>query len=203
MLAKGDAKEARKILQKALAEEVTSPEELNPTLAMIDVCEKRFPQALDISSKSADTENPRQAAGSALRIAKIYGHMKKQPQAREYYDKARRILEPEIARDPNSAEVNSLLGIAYAGLGEKEKAIAQGERGVELLPPEKDAMLGIFRVEDLALIYVMVGKPNEAIDKLQYLLNRPGKLSKPWLKICPDWEPLWNLPRFQQLVGEE
>ncbi len=64
----------------------------------------------------------------------------------------------------------------------------------------KEAWRGAYRVEDLARIYVMVGEYDAAIDQLEFLLSRPGELSIPLLRLDPHWKPLWDHPRFQELV---
>ena len=117
-----------------------------------------------------------------------------------YYDSARKLLESRIADDPNNAQFHSKLGIAYAGLGRKEDAINEGKRAVKLLPVGKEAWQGLYLVEDLAKIYVMVGEFIAAIDQLEILLFRPGELSKPFLQLDPAWNPLRNHSRFQQLL---
>ncbi len=72
--------------------------------------------------------------------------------------------------------------------------------GVELLPMSKEAWRGAYRVEDLARIYVMTGEYDAAIDQLEFLLSRPGDLSISLLQLDPQWKPLWDHPRFQELV---
>jgi hypothetical protein len=74
---------------------------------------------------------------------------------------------------------------------------------VELLPISKDAWRGQYRVEDLARIYVMVGKYDLTIEKLEYLLSIPGEMSIPLLKLDPVWIPLRNLPSFKKLIQQD
>jgi hypothetical protein len=101
---------------------------------------------------------------------------------------------------PDDPRLFSSLGIVYAGLGLKEKAIESGERGVALMPVDKEAYRGVFRVEDLALIYVMVGKYDDAIRQLKYLLSIPGYLSTKILELDPRWAPLRNQPDFKKIL---
>jgi serine/threonine protein kinase/Flp pilus assembly protein TadD len=117
-----------------------------------------------------------------------------------YYDSARGMLQSKLKEFPNDARMHSSLGIAYAGLGEKDKAINEGKRGVELLPISKEAWNGYYRELDLAKIYTMVGEYDLAIDKIEYLLSIPGELSVPYIKIDPVWKPLFNNPRFQKVL---
>jgi hypothetical protein len=88
----------------------------------------------------------------------------------------------------------------YAGLGFKDKAISAGEKAVSMLPVSKEAYKGPFLVEDLAMIYVMVGKYDEAIRQIKYLLSIPGLLSTKILELDPRWAPLRNRPEFKKMM---
>ena len=133
-------------------------------------------------------------------LAEIYGLSNNRKSELAYYDSARVLLESKLKEFPNDARMHSSLGITYAGLGEKDKAIKEGKRGVELLPISKEAWNGYYREMDLAKIYTMVGEYDLAIDKLDYLLSIPGELSVPYIKIDPVWKPLFNNTRFQKVL---
>jgi tetratricopeptide (TPR) repeat protein len=117
-----------------------------------------------------------------------------------YYDSTRLSLEKRVTDFPEDQRLYSSLGIAYAGLGLNDKAIRAGERAIKLLPVSKDAYRGVFLVEDLAMIYVMVGKYDEAIKQIKYLLSIPGLLSTKILELDPRWAPLRNLPEFKKMM---
>jgi TolB-like protein/Flp pilus assembly protein TadD len=136
----------------------------------------------------------------SLFLANIYGLNKNKKLELAYYDSARVMLQSKIKEFPNDARMHSSLGIAYAGLGEKNKAIKVGKRGVELLPISKEAWNGYYRELDLAKIYTMVGEYDLAIDKVDFLLSIPGELSVPYIKIDPVWKPLLDNPRFQKVL---
>jgi hypothetical protein len=87
-------------------------------------------------------------------------------------------------------------------LGRKDDAVREAKLGVELMPVERNALDGIYRVEDLARVYVMVGEYDAAIDQLDYLLSIPGELSVPLLRIDPTWDPLRDHPRFQAMLAK-
>jgi serine/threonine-protein kinase len=116
------------------------------------------------------------------------------------YDAARGLLEREVGRRPNDDRVHSALGIAYAGVGRTEDAIREGRLGVELVPVSKNAVIGPFRLENLALIYTMVGELDLALDQIECLLSIPAWFSVSLLRIDPRWDPLREHPRFQSLL---
>ena len=108
-----------------------------------------------------------------------------------------------LAKNRKARHTYHLLDRETAGielLGTEVKAIRAGKMGVELLPVSKDAWRGLYRVEDLARIYVMVGEYDAAIDQLEFLLSRPSNLSVALLRLDPTWDPVRDHPRFQRLL---
>lgn len=171
----------------------------------LNVFDGDYPEALDrLSSYESETfENQFYFIPKALLYAQIYGLMGNKQLQETYYQSARNILESKIEETPDDERFHSSLGIAYGGLGRKEDAVREGERGVELLPIIKDAWRGQYRVEDLARIYVMVGELDKAIAQIEHLLSIPGEMSVPLLKLDPVWAPLQDHPRFQNLLDAE
>lgn len=52
----------------------------------------------------------------------------------------------------------------------------------------------------MANIYVMCGRYDEAIDKLDYLLSIESGLTVNTFKLGEEFKPLWNLPRYQEMI---
>jgi TolB-like protein/TPR repeat protein len=121
-------------------------------------------------------------------------------EAKTYFDSARIFLESRIVAYPDDSRLYSTLGIAYAGLGQTEKATEAGEKSIWLMPVGREAWRGVLRVEDLAKIYVMVGDYNKALKLLKQLLSLPGALSAGLLLLDPSWKPLWNMPEFKKIT---
>jgi serine/threonine-protein kinase len=121
-------------------------------------------------------------------------------QARTNYESAREFLEVEVDKSPNDDRVRASLGIAYAGLGHAEDAIREAKLAVTLMPVAENAVVGPFRVEDLAFTYALLGERDAAINQLEYLLSIPSWLSAPLLRIDPRWDLLRDHPRFQALL---
>ena len=79
-----------------------------------------------------------------------------------------------VKKHPDDPRYHSSLGIAYAGIGQKDEAIREGKKAVELLPLSKDAAYGIPYAQDLAVIYTMTGEHNAALDQIEHLLSIPS-----------------------------
>ncbi|KPL13638.1 MAG: hypothetical protein AMS26_13720 [Bacteroides sp. SM23_62] len=180
--------------------------ESNPSLLhqqiWIDLIDRRYQDALiSASEENFDTVShqfiyrPR-----SIYIAEVHRLQNNDPMTYLYYDSARIHLEAKINASPQDSRYHSALGIAYAGLGKKPEAIKEGKLAVSLMPVEKDFYRGIFMLEDLARIYTMVGEYEIALDYLDQLLSMPSFMSVNLLKKDPVWEPLWELPEFNQLI---
>ena len=78
----------------------------------------------------------------------------------------------------------------------------QGQRAVELLPMEKDAIGGRRIIVCLARIAAWVGENDLACQQLAVVIRSPSGLSYGALKLLPFWDPLRGDPRFEKLVEE-
>jgi len=123
------------------------------------------------------------------------------PRARAAFDSARVIVEARLADDPDDARYHSVLGVVLAGLGRDDEAIASAQKGLELMPPEVEAWRGTYRLRDLALVYAMTGRSDEALDLLERLLSMPSDLSVWDLRLDPYWDGLRGDPRFEALAA--
>ncbi len=121
--------------------------------------------------------------------------------SRQFFDEARKQVESLLVITPEDGRFHSALGIAYAGLGRKEDAIREAQKGVDLLPVEKEAWRGGYRLVSLATVYTIVGEQEKALDVLERLLSIPADFSVQLLRIDPTWKPLRGNARFQKLVN--
>jgi TolB-like protein/Flp pilus assembly protein TadD len=134
--------------------------------------------------------------------AEIFSFVNRRELAQESFEEARRLLSAKIGETPEDARLHSSLGIALAGLGRTAEAVREGERGVALMPPTRDAYRGSLRVEDLARIYAMTGNQEAAIQQLDFLLSHPSWISATLLKLDPRWDPLRKNPKFEALLAK-
>jgi tetratricopeptide (TPR) repeat protein len=121
--------------------------------------------------------------------------------ARAAFTNARTKVAKLVAEQPDYAEGLCVLGMADAALGNKEDAIREGRRAVELLPVTKDAIIGPLLVQNLALIYAWTGEKDLAFEQLTSAARIPGYLSYGQLRLHPYWDPLRGDPRFDKVVA--
>jgi serine/threonine-protein kinase len=106
-----------------------------------------------------------------------------------------------VAEQPDYAQALCVLGMADAALGQKEDAIREGRRAVELLPVTKDSINGPLLLQYLALIYAWTGEKDLAFEQLAVAAKLPGYLSYGELRLHPYWDPLRGDPRFEKIVA--
>ena len=124
--------------------------------------------------------------------------MKNPSEAIKYYDTACVILTNELKTDPDNWEIKSSLGIAYAGLGNKEKALKEGEQAYQLA--WKDKMDERTMKTYLTEIYLMVGDYTNAYSNLSYLVNNESFFSGRLLEIEPEWKSLLDHPEYKTRI---
>jgi eukaryotic-like serine/threonine-protein kinase len=139
-------------------------------------------------------------AGWAIVLAQTYRLKGDRPRMLAYADSALAGFDARLAGAPDDAQSYVFRGLALAYLGRKAEAIAAGERGLALLPIEKDTYTGPYLQHQLVRIYVETGEYEKALDRLEPLLKMPYYLSPGWLRIDPNFDPLRKNPRFQKLV---
>jgi serine/threonine-protein kinase len=133
--------------------------------------------------------------------AQIYGWRGDRAASRAWADSAERHYAQQLRDLPNDPQRHVFRGLALAYTGRRDEAVAEGQRGVALMPIEKDGDTGPYYVHQLARIYVHVGEPEKALDQLEKLLSVPYYLSPGWLRIDPEFAPLRGNPRFERLAG--
>jgi TolB-like protein/class 3 adenylate cyclase/Tfp pilus assembly protein PilF len=129
--------------------------------------------------------------------------------AQKELSRARDFFAAAAAEAPDVPERHAFFGLTCALLGEKERAISEGKRAVELRPESQDALDGTIFKAVLALIYARTGENAHAIELIRYLLSIPGAVDSANYSITVndlkhrwDWDPLRSDPEFQKLLAK-
>jgi TolB-like protein/Flp pilus assembly protein TadD len=133
----------------------------------------------------------------------IYRLQGDEAKARTAFEQARVVSDQLLRAAPDDPVRHGQHGLILAALGQKQEAIAEGKRAVELLPESQDAFDGPQATAALAQIYASTGEFDEAFRLLDHLLAVPTHgLTVPMLKLDPAWDPLRKDPRFQALLDK-
>jgi serine/threonine protein kinase/tetratricopeptide (TPR) repeat protein len=111
-------------------------------------------------------------------------------------------LNKRVQKAPENAPFLSKLAVLDALLNNKEIAIAEAKRAVELMPISKDALNGPAVQLNLAVIYAWTNEVDLAFETLSPLTKIPAGLFYGQLKRDPYWDPLRKDPRFDKLLAE-
>jgi serine/threonine-protein kinase len=124
--------------------------------------------------------------------------------AKAAFAQARGQLEGRIKASPDDAYLHANLALALAGLGERDAALGEARRAVDLQPVGKYPRAGIYQIVNLATVQASIGNTGAAIKLLTQLLSMPagGDVSIPILRLDPTWDPIRNDPRFQALLQQ-
>jgi Predicted integral membrane protein len=175
-----------------------------PPSVYLKVIERDFPAALKLSeSEIADPDENRARLAMRAAIHVLAGNTET---ARDEIARARDLLESRLRERPE--DVPGLLQLSWVNvaLGRNSEALGLAHQATELIPVEKDALLGPAYLACLAEIQARTGAADAAVKTLQRLLSVPigYYISIHQLKIDPVWDPIRNDARFQRLpVGKE
>jgi TolB-like protein/class 3 adenylate cyclase/Flp pilus assembly protein TadD len=118
------------------------------------------------------------------------------------FEKVRPLHEAGVRDHPDDPIFHAALGKLYALLGQKEDAIREARRAMELCPESKDAVSGPAYATDLAFVYAQTGEVEQAVTLLAHLLTTPAaeRITLAHLRLSWEWDPLRKDPRFQKIL---
>jgi tetratricopeptide (TPR) repeat protein len=123
------------------------------------------------------------------------------PAAHFAFTAARVEAEKNVRAQPGSVLPLSGLALIDAELGDKEKAIQEGQTACDMLPRTKDAVVGVILINNLARIYALTGEKDLALKQLDLVSKIPYGPSYGQLRLDPEWDSLRGDQRFEKIVA--
>lgn len=196
LLKSGSTEETWKLL--SVAEKKTG-EDLTDFGVMLHIYDRNYKDALREVLASA-TVTDLEKAEKYLDAAIINSLMGNKSIAITFYKSALEILDQEIQKHPRDNNIRRKAALAYAGLGNKMKALEEGEEAMRL--SLDNSMIASDTMIDLAKVFTITGDYGNAFEILKYLLDNPSMLSVKVLQVDPAWDPLRQFPEFKTLVKQ-
>src|SRR6266571_5148331 len=172
---KGDLSAAEKVFSSMPSE--TDPGLMTLARFWILRLKRNFPEALQVlhQFRGETLHNTTTApAPKAFLEGELYLLQGDETKARTAFEHARVVSDELLRAAPADAARHGQHGLILAALGQKQEAIAEGKRAVELLPESEDAFDGPQMAAPLAQIYAWTGEFDEAFQLLDHLLVVPN-----------------------------
>jgi len=197
-----------------VAEALLANPDMPPGLrAQCALFQRRYAAAIEILSKelAIQTEPVRRDPMDIISLGLSQQRAGDVSAARATFQKAAQDFQRQLEKvAPGSyveADMHALLGAAYAGLGEADSAIAEGQKAMAIIPTSKYPEYGPDEEDRMSNIYALLGDADHAIPILKGLLQTPYGgamfLTPATLRLDPFWDPIRNDPRFQELATEK
>ena len=172
------------------------------------LCERKYEETIDLIRRRLQALPTGQTTDSWVRLFMVqagfcHEWLGQKEEARKLFERVVHETKP-TSETVVKAEANGLpstLALAYAGLGDKEKALQQAAQAVK--DYETDAVSKPGAEIVLAQIQARFGQTDAVITALPHLLQVPAGLTVANLKLDPMWDPIRKDPRFQKLCGEK
>ena len=204
---KGDLSVGEKLLEKAKSFPMSSEERLKIIggQANLLLAQRKYQEVLQLGATVPDdtfAAVPGSLAYKYFPLGIAHKALGDDAAARMAFLKAKNILEEQLKQKPDDAELRVQFAKLLAWLGEKDAAVAEAQRAIDLQPESKDAFEGPQIAEQVAQVYTILGDNARAIELLDELLSRPSEVTSQSLKLDPAWDPLRNDPAFQALFAK-
>ncbi len=202
---KGDFSVSEKAFDTVKSVPMSADQKLKTASSRADVflLERKYRDGLQVAESLPDDQLaafPGALSGKYYSIGFARKALHDDAGAREAFLKAKNAVEEQLKRSPDIEKTHIQLAKVLAQLGEKDAALAEAHRAVELLPESKDAFGGPEITAGMAEVYTILGENDRAIEILDGLLSRPSAVSVQGLKVNPIWDSLRSDPRFQTLM---
>lgn len=138
----------------------------------------------------------------ALMQARALVGLERPDDAREAFRRARQWIETKMITSPKDPRLFAALGYIDAHLDDRESAITNANKAVELSPVSEDAMEAPVLRWSRALVYAILDDQDRALDELEEVFRMERLFSPRELLVHPDLAGLAGKSRLAALVKD-
>ncbi len=129
-----------------------------------------------------------------------YTHLGDSLIAKNHFEMALQVLEEKLNQQPDDYRIKAKLGYIHAYLGNTDMAYRNAENVMQIMPLEKDALIGAGYIINAAEIYAIIGEVEKSVQLLEQALNIPSDINRNTLRIDPVWDSIREHESFRQLI---
>jgi TolB-like protein/Flp pilus assembly protein TadD len=119
--------------------------------------------------------------------------------ARSEYEAARDMASSRVQAFPDDARPRASLALALAGLGQRDDALREARRATEMLPVQRDTIVGSALLLNCFYTELRVGALDESVRTLEEYLSRPACFALKTLVLDPRLDALKGHAGFETL----
>lgn len=195
ILRDGVTSDARNIIDAAIERTGDNMMEYRIQLKMY---EKNYSEGIKLAEKSSpgDFDLP---GGKYIYLARLNAAINNSDNTLKYYESARLDLEEALKNKPYNYSLHGLLGLVYAGCGNKKKALEEVENAITMAHKKNqmdESDMKLYRAQ----IYTLSGDYENASASIRFLLNNPSFFSIRLLELDPIWKPLMDKPEYRKKI---
>jgi TolB-like protein/Flp pilus assembly protein TadD len=120
--------------------------------------------------------------------------------ARAFADSALALSRAQANAVPTDPSPRMLYALVLAYVGRGDEAVVEGRRALAMRGTS-DISTATYNRMQMARIYVVLGKSDQAMDELDTLFTQPTFFSRKWVTIDPTFASLKGNARFEQVVA--
>lgn len=201
---RGDLPAARAMLEHVIASDVNDSHTILFEFRQL-MFERRYDDALACLEPIGDEIHNTQMGNftkSSL-LGYVYAARGETDHSHRACETALRAFTQYVKDNPGEFRGHMALGEVYAGLGQKDRAVASGLEAVASMPLSKDYIEGSFALYHLAIIYATVGESELACETIEKLLSIPSWFSRQHARLEPAFDRLHGYPRYEELIARQ
>ncbi len=195
-LKNGNTKDAGILLNSAIQKTGDNCMELRIVLCIYD---GKYTEALQLVKQWVQ-EDSTNSGKKYIYLARISNLLNNPLNSRKYYVSALGIFNHDLSDNPTTAEIHSSISLAWAGMGDKEKAINESKMAIALETNNK--LIESDMKINLAYVYAILGEYDNALGIIKELLSTPSCFSVKLMQLDPVWKPIFEKPEFTKILIE-